>query len=112
MIEKYQYSATVVSIYDGDTITAMVDLGFGVQVKQKLRLARINTPEVRGPQREQGIAARDYLVDLIPEGSEIDVRTIKDTQEKYGRYLAEVFKGDICVNDLLVQAGMAAYKSY
>ncbi len=112
MIAKYQYSATVISIYDGDTITVMVDLGFGSHTKQKLRLARINTPEVRGPQREQGIAARDYLIALMPAGSEIDVRTIKDSQEKYGRYLAEVFKGDICVNDLLVQAGMAAYKSY
>jgi micrococcal nuclease len=112
MIAKYQYSATVISIYDGDTITVMVDLGFGSHTKQKLRLARINTPEVRGPQREQGIAARDYLIALMPAGSEIDVRTIKDSQEKYGRYLAEVFKDDICVNDLLVQAGMAAYKSY
>lgn len=112
MIEKYQYSATVVSIYDGDTITVMVDLGFGVQVKQKLRLARINTPEVKGAQREQGIASRDYLIALVPIGSQIDIRTIRDSQEKYGRYLAEVFKEDICVNDLLVQAGMAAYKSY
>jgi micrococcal nuclease len=112
MIEKYQYSATVVSIYDGDTITAMVDLGFGVQVKQKLRLARINTPEVKGSQREQGVASRDYLITLVPVGSQIDIRTIRDSQEKYGRYLAEVFKGDICVNDLLVQAGMASYKSY
>ena len=112
MIEKYQYSATVVSIYDGDTITVMIDLGFGVSVKEKLRLARINTPEVRGPQREQGIASRDYLITLVPVGSQIDIRTIRDSQEKYGRYLAEVFKGDICVNDLLVQAGMAAYKSY
>lgn len=112
MIEKYQYSATVVSIYDGDTITVMVDVGFDQYSKKKLRLARINTPEVKGPQREQGIAARDYLIAMIPVGTQIDIRTIKDTQEKYGRYLAEVFKGDICVNDLLVQAGMAAYKSY
>jgi endonuclease YncB( thermonuclease family) len=48
----------------------------------------------------------------VPVGSQIDIRTIRDSQEKYGRYLAEVFKGDICVNDLLVQAGMASYKSY
>jgi micrococcal nuclease len=112
MITKYQYSATVLSIYDGDTITVMVDLGFGVQVKQKLRLARINTPEVKGEQREQGIVSRDYLTALLPIGSQIDVKTFKDSQEKYGRYLAEVFKEEMCVNDLLVHAGMAAYKTY
>jgi len=40
------------------------------------------------------------------------VKTFKDSQEKYGRYLAEVFKEEMCVNDLLVHAGMAAYKTY
>ena len=45
----YEYRATVISVYDGDTITVDIDLGFGIVLrKQKLRLYGLNTPEVRG----------------------------------------------------------------
>ena len=112
MKDRYNYEATVISVYDGDTVTLMVDLGFGTATKQRFRLSRINTPEVRGTDRERGVVSRDYLRDLLPYGKVVGVRTIKDSQEKYGRYLAEIFDGEICVNDLLVQAGMAEYRSY
>ena len=45
----YFYKANVTSVYDGDTITADIDLGLGVFIKkQKLRLSRIDAPELRG----------------------------------------------------------------
>ena len=45
----YLYRATITSVYDGDTCTADVDIGFKVTVRgEKLRLARINAPEIRG----------------------------------------------------------------
>ena len=50
----YEYRAFVRKVYDGDTITVDIDLGFEVMLKnQKLRLYGINTPEVRGESREQ-----------------------------------------------------------
>ena len=110
--DRYNYEASVISVYDGDTVTLLVDLGFGTSTKQRFRLSRINTPEVRGPERERGVKSREYLRNLLPFGKTVGVRTIKDSQEKYGRYLAEVFDGEICINDLLVQAGMAEYHSY
>ena len=51
----HEYRAFVRKIYDGDTITVDIDLGFDIILhKQKIRLLRINAPEVRGEQREEG----------------------------------------------------------
>jgi len=54
MDNLYYYRARVTKVYDGDTITVDIDLGFHVGLKsEKIRLYRIDTPEVRGPEREQ-----------------------------------------------------------
>jgi len=36
-------------VVDGDTVDALVDLGFKIQTIQRLRLARVNTPERSQP---------------------------------------------------------------
>ena len=112
----YHYRARVVSVYDGDTCTADIDLGLRTWInEEKLRLARINAPELVGVEKPAGLAARDFLRSLI-DGKEIHLQTIKDRQEKYGRYLAEIFVeqngAGVNVNDLMVQNGHAAYKEY
>ena len=58
----YIYNAIITSVYDGDTVTADIDLGFEVWLKgQKLRLLNIDTPEVRGKEKAEGIVSRDAL---------------------------------------------------
>lgn len=58
----YEYRAFVRKVYDGDTVTVDIDLGFDVVLqKQKIRLLRINAPEVRGEQRQEGLKSRDAL---------------------------------------------------
>lgn len=108
----YHYRGFVTSVYDGDTITVDVDLGFHVQLKkEKFRLYRINTPEVRGPEKEQGYISRDWLRERILN-KEIELVTYKDKKGKYGRWLADVWIDGICVNDELVDRGLAEYKDY
>jgi micrococcal nuclease len=103
----YHYKAHVVSIYDGDTITADIDLGFGVILrKQKIRLAYIDTPEIRGEERDKGLLARDYLRDLILD-KEITLKTLKDKSGKYGRWLGIIYYDQTNVNDLLIAEGHA-----
>lgn len=117
MENLYHYKATVTSVHDGDTCTADIDLGLGVWVRgEKIRLARINAPEIHGEGREAGIRSRDFLRDRIG-GREVVVQTIKDKREKYGRYLAEILSEDengnpANINDLLVAEGHAAYAEY
>ena len=56
----YLYRVTITSVYDGDACTADVDIGFKVTVRgEKIRLARINAPEIRGANRKAGLASRD-----------------------------------------------------
>lgn len=109
---QFKYQATVVSAYDGDTITLMVDCGLNAFRKERFRFNRINTPEIKGPTKAKGEAARDYLLTLIPVGSTVKIQTLKDKQEKYGRYLVEIETDKGNINDLLVHAGFAEYKTY
>ena len=110
----YVYQSTVVSIYDADTITVDVDLGFNVVTRQKIRLNRINAWEVRGEEKTEGIIARDYLRSRIPVGSIVYLKTVKDKQGKYGRYLADVYtkSRSECLNDTLVNLNHAKYQRY
>ncbi|MDZ7344371.1 MAG: thermonuclease family protein [candidate division KSB1 bacterium] len=112
----YHYQAKVASVYDGDTCTLDIDVGLHVWVHdEKIRLSRIDAPEIRGDERPAGLAARDFLRHLI-EGKEVHIQTIKDQKEKYGRYLAEIYVQQhgawVNVNDLMVQNGHAVYKDY
>ena len=106
-MQQYVYKALVVSIFDGDTITVNIDLGFDVWLKeQKIRLHGINTPEVRGVQKEQGLKSRDRLIELILN-KEVVIETIKDKKEKYGRWLGKVYLNSEPINEKLVQEGLA-----
>jgi micrococcal nuclease len=105
-----EYNAHVLYVYDGDTITVDAELGFTIHKEEKLRLARINAPELRGDERPQGLIARDALRELI------DGENITFTDEgkgKYGRTIAEIFVQDtINISDWLVRNGYAEYKEY
>ena len=103
----YTYSAYVTKVYDGDTVTVDIDLGFGVHLKkQRLRLLGINAPEVRGDSRTQGLASRDFLRKKILKKN-IVVKTHKDKKGKYGRLLAEIFLDKENINQLLLSEGHA-----
>lgn len=115
--QLFQYRALVTAVYDGDTCTADIDLGLGIWVRgEKLRLHRINTPELTGTDKPAGIRARDHLKSLV-EGKSVLLQTIKDRREKYGRYLAEIWLeqavgAPLNVNDALVAAGHARHQDY
>jgi micrococcal nuclease len=113
----YFYKAKIVSVYDGDTCRADIDLGLKIWVhNEKLRLSRIDAPELRGAQRSAGLASRDFLRQMILE-KEVFIQTFKDKEGKYGRYLVEIWLKNKQgtwdnINDLIVQNGHAQYKDY
>ena len=105
----YEYRAFVRKVYDGDTITVDIDLGFEVLLKnQKLRLYGINTPEVRGESREEGLKVRDLVRSRIAN-KWIIVKTHRDKKGKYGRWLAEIYESSVeeSLNDWLLNEGHA-----
>lgn len=104
----YTYRAWVTSVYDGDTLTADIDLGFSVVLRsQSIRLARINAPEMRGSSAEKGVISRDALRARVL-GKDVVLRTIRDSREKYGRWLGEIWIEGACINDWLLSEGLAS----
>jgi micrococcal nuclease len=111
----YTYKATIVKIYDGDTVTANVDVGFGINKTIKLRLFGINAPELRGDNKALGRQSRDFLRELILN-KEVIIKTKKDKKGKYGRYLGVILiekdGSQLNINDYLVLNNHAIYKTY
>lgn len=111
----YTYKAIITSVYDGDTVTADVDLGFRSHLKKlKFRLYGIDAPEVRGEERPEGLKARDWLRERIL-GKEVTIRSVKDRTGKYGRWLAHVYVSagdDMSVNLEMAQLGLAEEREY
>jgi len=109
----YNYKVEhVVSIYDGDTMTVDIDLGFNMTMKkQTLRLYGINTPELRGgtvETKEAGKLVRDIVREMVAEAKEVYIRSHYDKSGKYGRILATVILIDdddveIDLNEFLVK---------
>ncbi|WP_211357882.1 MULTISPECIES: thermonuclease family protein [Bizionia] len=102
----YNYKAKIIAVYDGDTETAVVDLGFLHFQQMKLRLYGIDTPEVRGAEKIEGKKVRDILREMILD-KEVEIISYKDKQGKYGRYLATIILEGVDVNLWLVANGHA-----
>lgn len=107
----YEYKIRkVIKIYDGDTITVELDLGFGVYKKEIIRLFGIDTPEIRGEERPEGLKSRERLVELMEQYKDkVTIKTIKDKAGKYGRMLGilkvESIESDL--NTILLNEGLA-----
>ena len=88
----YEYDAEIIRVIDGDTLVALIDVGFHTHVKSTLRLYGINTPEKRTrnlEEKKRGIAASDRVVDLLEQCNN-KVRVKSHGIGKFGRCLAEV----------------------
>lgn len=105
--EEYIYTGYVVSVYDGDTITVNIDLGFNIIMKnQKIRLNGIDAPELKGVEKIPGQASKNWLVEKLLNKN-ITLKTYKDKKEKYGRWLADVYVEELFINEQLIIEGLA-----
>ena len=105
----YTYKAKVVRVVDGDTIDALIDLGFDIHKKIRIRMVGMNAPESRTrdlEEKKRGLAAKARLKEILKENKN------KFTLEshgvgKYGRCLAIIKIGDKSVNQQLIEEGHA-----
>lgn len=111
---SYSYKATCTRVVDGDTIDAIVDLGFNVFKKIRIRFYGIDTWESRTrdlEEKEKGLKAKSRVESLL-EMSNNNFILISHGVGKYGRCLGEIIVKDdldieFNVNDLLVTEGHA-----
>lgn len=108
----YEYLAKITKVIDGDTFDFEIDLGFGIKYSDRLRLFGIDTPEIRGSERDEGLKVKDYVKNLL-EGENVILRTHK-WKGKYGRYVASVFfpKTQQDLAKYLIEIGMGKAINY
>ncbi|MCF4164336.1 thermonuclease family protein [Zavarzinia compransoris] len=103
------FFAEVIEVVDGDTMDVRVHIWLGQEVVTRVRLAGIDTPELRGEcPAEKALAARarDMLSNLVAAG-EVTLRDV--AFDKYGgRVLARVTDGEgRALGERLIAAGLA-----
>ena len=111
-VKKHGYSAKLVRVVDGDTADAMVDLGFNVWHKVRIRFYGVDTWESRTrdlEEKKKGLEAKEFTKHLLQDSDDGKFSLISYGTGKYGRVLGEMFvKGhEKSVNELLKENGHA-----
>ena len=92
----YAMPATVDYVYDGDTFSAFAHIDNNTDANVRVRLINVDTPEIHGAceyETRRANAARERLMKLIPRGTVVELKNIKD--DKYvGRIDANVILSD------------------
>lgn len=107
----YEYRVLQIEkVVDGDTVDIVIDLGFSLTKKERVRLSGIDTPETRTKdleEKELGMDAKNFLTRRLDDavGYNLVVKTEKDG--KYGRMLGEFHIGDINLNEEMYDRGYA-----
>ena len=107
----YTYKAAVIRVVDGDTVIVDIDLGFGIWLRdQSIRLAKINAPELKGDTLKAAQESKEFLKKIVLN-KWVQIRTEKDSKEKYGRWLATILLEEdnnlIDINSKMVAEGHA-----
>ena len=101
----------VTKIVDGDTIDVMLDLGFDIKYKSRVRLFGIDTPESRTRdkvEKKYGLLSKKFLQEQIKKSKRVTIKTYKgDETGKFGRILGDVFLDGKSVNSLMCTKGHA-----
>ena len=114
----YNFRVTkIVKVLDGDTIDVLIDLGFDLFKKERVRIAGVDTPEKRTRDLEEkalGLDATEWmkkhLEDTIAGDEELTIRTeLKGGMGKYGRLLGWLYVGEnaVSLNQQMIQEGYA-----
>jgi len=107
----YEYSCTVDRVVDGDTCDVVLDLGFDILYRCRVRLYGIDTPESRtrdADEKIRGKLASAFLQKAIDNGTKVVIETkLKDSKGKFGRVLGNVLVDGININQLMIENYLA-----
>jgi|TARA_R100000426_G_scaffold78656_1_gene56216 micrococcal nuclease len=107
----------IVKVVDGDTIDVIIDLGFDLYKKERVRIAGVDTPEKRTrdlEEKELGIDATNWLTEQLDSAidgeDDLVIRTeIDGGFGKYGRLLGWLYIGEDTesINERMIREGYA-----
>ena len=104
-MDKYIYRAKLERVVDGDTIDALIDVGFDIWIKKRIRYMGIDTWESRTrdlEEKKKGLAAKERNKELLEKVSKDSgyFRLKSHGVGKYGRVLGEIFIQDTDGNSI------------
>jgi len=109
----YTYNAKLIEVTDGDTIKAIIDLGFNTLTNRTIRFYGIDAYESRTKDMEEkvkGLAAKERVKELL---NSVDGEFILKSEglDKYGRSLGIIIinpkEGELNINQTLLNEGHA-----
>ena len=116
-MDKYIYRAKLDRVVDGDTVDALIDVGFNIWFKKRIRFMGLDTWESRTRDLEEkklGKLAKERTRQLLEDVSSKSgyFRVKSHGLGKYGRVLGEIFIMDKDgkqwnVNETLIAEGHA-----
>ncbi len=101
----YEYKFKVTRVVDGDTVDGIIDLGFGILLKERVRVYGIDAPEIRLQksiknlkerklEKQRGLKAKHRLKEILDHGAKepegLFINTFLDSKGKYGRVLGDI----------------------
>ncbi len=116
-MDKYIYRAKLDRVVDGDTVDALIDVGFDIWFKKRIRFMGLDTWESRTKdleEKKKGKLAKARTKELLEKVSSKSgyFRLKSHGLGKYGRVLGEIFIMDKdgkqwSVNETLISEGHA-----
>ena len=103
----------IYKVIDGDTIDASIDLGFGIYLTKRIRLAGIDTPEsstTNAKEKIMGLESKDWLKHRVENAQCILIKTeLPDSTEKYGRIIGHLYINgeETSLSTQMIDAGYA-----
>jgi micrococcal nuclease len=108
-LKLFTYKAKLVKVIDGDTLDVLVDLGFDIWAKKRIRLFGIDAPEIRTKdliEKEKGLIVKNRLIEILNKSND-EFFVVSHGIGKYGRCLGELFIEEKSVNKQLISEGLA-----
>ena len=108
MSELYTYNARIGRVVDGDTVDVLIDCGFEIFHKARIRLIGIDAAEIRTRdvvEKTEGLRAKAWLMERL--GKKAILKTEYDSKGKYGRILGTFFVDGVNINEEMIEIGLA-----
>ena len=104
--DLYTYNAQVTQVVDGDTFHCLIDLGFGITFQDRVRLRRLNAPEIITTDGQRAKKVLERLLFSSPVGHIVIKVSKTDDHDQYGRYLVDVWANNQNIEQALLASGI------
>lgn len=106
--DRYIRAAKIDRVIDGDTIDLLIDLGWSMTLRERIRLSGAQAPESRGEEAVAGAYVANKVRAELLEGLPVLLESQEYKRERYGRTVGRIYRlGGWCVNDWLLDQKLA-----